>query len=402
MSENEERRPQADRDSGVGADHVRDPDLPFVAELPPLDEEAGSQEDLDLEEEDVDDPVPIMPAGDPPAAAAPNAISGAQLNLVPSFTGEATEDVENWIMAFEGLMEAFTWTGVKAARIAEAKMTGKAAKWLRGQRSLGVTYANWNEVKRAMLARFKQVTSEVAATLAIHDLRQGQKETVDEFYDRVVLALDQKNHRVTEATKGTAEWRDQVQTDLYTFFGAGLRKAIRDATVSSSSPPTTAANLLKAARYVETSFRARESQVAEMYRGADVMVQSRGRGRGRGAGGRGRPTAGRPGGWSNNGGGAEQQTNVCYRCGIPGHFRRECVVDLSKKRGRGGRGRGFTRGNPSRGTAAANRIYIPAGYDDEDEPNPEQEWWDAEETTALARLPGTVTVESAAPSMAGN
>ena len=34
----------------------------------------------------------------------------------------------------------------------------------------GVTYANWNEVKKAMLARFKQVTSEVAATLAIHDL----------------------------------------------------------------------------------------------------------------------------------------------------------------------------------------------------------------------------------------
>ena len=66
MSENEERRPQADRDSGVGADHVVDPDLPFVAELPPLDEEAGSQEDLDPEEEDVDDPLPIMPAGDPP------------------------------------------------------------------------------------------------------------------------------------------------------------------------------------------------------------------------------------------------------------------------------------------------------------------------------------------------
>ena len=74
MSENEERRPQAgtseDRDSGVGADHVVD--LPFVAELPPLDEEAGSQEDLDPEEEDVDNPLPIMPAGDPPAAAVPN------------------------------------------------------------------------------------------------------------------------------------------------------------------------------------------------------------------------------------------------------------------------------------------------------------------------------------------
>ena len=168
MSENEERRPQAgtseDRDSGVGADNTVDPDLLFVADLPPIDEEAGSQESLNPEEE-VDDPLPIMPAGDPRAAAAPNTISGAQLNLVPSFTGESNEDVENWIMAFEGLMEAFTWTGVKAARIAEAKMTGKAAKWLRGQRSLGVTYANWNEVKKAMLARFKQVTSEVAATL---------------------------------------------------------------------------------------------------------------------------------------------------------------------------------------------------------------------------------------------
>ena len=65
-----------------------------------------------------------------PQPGAGTAISGVQLNLVLVFNGEPTEDVENWIMAFEGLREAFTWDGAKAARIAEAKLCGKAAKWL--------------------------------------------------------------------------------------------------------------------------------------------------------------------------------------------------------------------------------------------------------------------------------
>ena len=69
-------------------------------------------------------------------------LSGAQIALVPSFTGEANEDVENWIMAFEGLQQAFGWEEGKAAKIAEAKFKDKAARWLRGQRSFCLLYTS--------------------------------------------------------------------------------------------------------------------------------------------------------------------------------------------------------------------------------------------------------------------
>ena len=57
-------------------------------------------------------------------------------------------------------------------------------------------------------------------------------------------------------------WKQQVQIDLYMFFGAGLHKHIRDATLSSSNPPTTAEALLKAARFVETSKHAEVLEVS--------------------------------------------------------------------------------------------------------------------------------------------
>ena len=105
-------------------------------------------------------------------------------------------------------MEAFAWPADKAVKIVESKPQGKTAIWLRGQRSLGKTWETWETKKKSLLARFKLEVTEVAATHTVHNLRQRMFKTADEFYDRCVLALKRKNHRVLEDVKEMESWKE--------------------------------------------------------------------------------------------------------------------------------------------------------------------------------------------------
>ena len=246
-------------------------------------------------------------------------LSSSQVNLVSPFLGEKSDDVESWIMKFESMKEACGWDNGRAIAIAESKLEGKAALWLRGQKAIGTIWTTWNELKKEIQGRFKLEVTEIAATLAIHDLKQTKNESVDEFFDRVLIALDQKNHRVTNEMKATDEWKNVLKTDIFTFFGAGLKKYIRDATVSSSSPPLNATDLLKAARFVETSSRATDLSMMDQAEVEATRYVDR------------RQETGRR---SFN---HEDSGLLCWRCDKPGHFRRNCRVNLGTQ----GRGRGF-------------------------------------------------------------
>ena len=319
---------------------------------------------------EIDRSSPISEEQEDNRVMAPVNISGAQLSLVSTFNGEVTEDVQNWILGFDGIAKAFSWPEDNLGLLAQTKFQGKAAVWLRGQRALGYEYAEWDVLKKALLARFKLEVTEVAATNAIHELRQGPKESVDEFYDRVLIALEQKNHRVPEDAKRSQIWRDQFKADIYTFFGAGLKKYIRDATLSAPNPPLLAGDLLKAARLVETSSKSQvmseltttpqkeaaplqEDEKMEQMINAMQKVfgqNSRGGNRGNNRGGRGN---------------FSPSNLTCWRCNKVGHLQQDCRVNLDAYadpgyyRGRGlGRGfRGQERGN-YRGGVNPNRGAI--------------------------------------------
>ena len=209
-----------------------------------------------LSEED-NDPEPPQPEQ---IAMAQN-FSAQQLNTIPIFSGES-EDVEIWLANVQALKEAFEWSAAATVRMVQNKLTGVAATWLAGQRSIGTTFT-WDEFKIALLGRFKVQVTRVAAANAMSDLKQGSKERCGDFYDKVILALSKKNSEVLPATKTTAEWQAQLQRDIYTFFGAGLQRYIRDATIGSAQPPADAVALLQAAQIVEKS-RGYEMHVNEM------------------------------------------------------------------------------------------------------------------------------------------
>ena len=303
-----------------------------------------------------------------------NGIPGSQLSAVREFAGKQNDDVEIWAAHVDRCKTTFNWTNDQTAQIALNKVTESAAIWAEAQRSLGTTYGDWPTLKAAMIKRFKAEISDATAAMAMSELHQQTNESVSDFYDRCILAMKKKNHRVDAALKANADFKRAVNTDLFVYFGGGLKRHIRNATICSSSPPEDIDALVTAAKRVELQTESRDKlylldeaqsgkgkeeddkiqrqiealtdEVAALKKkpfqtsGYRVNYQQP------------RPLGSRP--------------MTCWTCGKTGHFARNCYQN--KMRGRG-RGRAlFTR-------RQGNKINEFQGdYEDVQS----EEYWDAE------------------------
>ena len=97
------KKPDDPRDSGIGQHSFANPDEDDDRRNSPIEEvtESDEPDESDESDESVDpadpilDPIPILNPVDPLVAMAADPLSGAQLSLVPMFTGESDDDVEN-------------------------------------------------------------------------------------------------------------------------------------------------------------------------------------------------------------------------------------------------------------------------------------------------------------------
>ena len=223
------------------------------------DEEEEDDEDANLGAPNQGNP-PVGPGipNLPPLVAMANDITGSQLAALRNYSGNDGDDIELWCNHVGRIQTAFGWAGPKTGQIAQNKLTEKAANWLEVRKALGEEFADWDSLKKGLIARFKRETSDVTAALAVCDLQQGNTESVADFYDRCVMTMRKKNHRVTDALKQTNDWKLAQQTELFVFFGGGLKRYIRNATICSSNPPETANDLLVAAKRVEMQSEAKD------------------------------------------------------------------------------------------------------------------------------------------------
>ncbi len=206
---------------------------------------------------------------DPPPAGAGESLNANQLAVLSEFSGKDSEDIENFCLQVKRCKEAFGWSQHATSQMVQTKLTGAASTWLRSlikmaprEDSLdewevwdGLDLVPGKGLKHFLLLRFREGMNEKGAVAAVADLNQGAHESVDAFYDRVVLAMDRKNFRTSDVAKETEAYKAQLCTDTYTFFAAGLNEDIRKLVLGVPNPPTEIMGLHAAARNAEREIR---------------------------------------------------------------------------------------------------------------------------------------------------
>ena len=205
------------------------------------------------------------------AQAAANEISGAQLNALPEFDGKG--DVEAWVRVIDNARTQFNLNQNATRAAAIFKLSGDASRWYRGRQLCGVEYTHWDSddanavnLRPALLTRFGPDVNAIAATNAVANLKQGANESIDQFHDRVLLAMDKKNHTYTAAQKAAAAYQQHFQADAFTFFCAGIHESIRQEIMGAVNPPQTLDDARVAARRVEVEMQKKKGtfEMAEL------------------------------------------------------------------------------------------------------------------------------------------
>lgn len=276
------------------------------------------------------------------------AINASALNTVKEFAGGPEEDIELWLAALQRSIDTFRWDDVQVAGVVKQKLTGKAAFWLDTQRRLGRPLVAWNlgdnagRLKLALETRFTIRITRAEGIEAVAKLQQKRSESVREFYDRVIWAVDVKNHVLTDAQKLEAWYVISRDNDIHTFFAAGLNAKIYEKAMSGGNPPVNAAELLTRADDIE---RAMEKSGGTGGGVAAVEVEQRASGE---TNGLEKEIAALK---------LEMSKVKCYNCQSFGHFSRSCPKPRKQQqRGGGHQGRGHQgRGSGNRGRGSGGR-----------------------------------------------
>ena len=161
---------------------------------------------------------------------------------------------------FAGVTErrSSSWSGYPSLA-ATLRLSGSALLWLRAQRTGNVIYGHgegkkdYAQFKRDFLARFRPLDDPLRSTEAMKDLHMMDGETINEFKDRVMIAIEKKNYTYDDKT--TDAYKTVRDTDAYRSITIGMTGQLRRCLMSGSDPPKELETLMKQAVQAEAALR---------------------------------------------------------------------------------------------------------------------------------------------------
>jgi hypothetical protein len=294
------------------------------------------------------------------AAAQPQVVlSQGYKRQLPIFKGDQEEEVNTWIKRIENWAQTTGVANNDLDKVLEDALTGEPRTWWnRIQRERDAQYTGWNELKDLIKKRFGQPLTPGQLIKRFGTLTQKSGESARAFEDRVRLAVlafdeDLSFPAIPAGSVNRQQVRDETRRVIYEqlgkiFFLNGLPEASRETVVASNASTfeecVSAVQRMEVVRKPNTgksSFKPsiceldqeqvlavlealnREKQSGKNERGSDRKPRRQGQ------------EEEKPKRWEGERGGTRPAwlsddklpPRTCFRCGIPGHTKRNCKVE---------------------------------------------------------------------------
>jgi hypothetical protein len=132
-------------------------------------------------------------------------VQAAQKNL-PSkllpeyFTGNGTQDVDDWMKSFDRYKKMHEWTDKKAMSIFTISLQGRALRWLNSLTDINLDDPRaWPDLVRLFTEYFGTNPIKLRAQLAT--CRQGAREPTKIYSERFLALIGQTSSKMSEAEK---------------------------------------------------------------------------------------------------------------------------------------------------------------------------------------------------------
>ena len=277
---------------------------------------------------------------DEPYAMANNPTT-QQTATVAIFDGAEGYEAATFIRNVNRAMDLYGWDDAQTKNAASTRLSGKAATWLAGLEALDKAPTRWapqnppqaadRVFKDMLLKRFCPTGAKASITIA--SLKQKDHETIAEFYDRVVVAITQKNIGI----RGEAHYAALVADQIKTIFLTGAKSYLRKRVLGTPGAPDNADAMLDIMREAEETASAHgaadEDQHVMAIHNRPMQNMPRGRGNFRPQQQYRRQPQNN--GYHNNGyqnnGPQNRNRPTCYNCGQAGHTIFRCTQQWTKE-----------------------------------------------------------------------
>jgi len=171
-------------------------------------------------------------------------IHPSMLKNLPRFDGRGrcAESAQMLISYLDWMSEAQMWTNEDKALILKLRLSGIAARWLKGLATIGVNVGIYLSIpgspglRDLFLNRFGQGFTENQAVRALDDLQQKEDEEVLSFLDRVTKAHVLRTSFFPITERQREDFQERISKEIKMWFVAGLKPSLKKKIIGQTPP----------------------------------------------------------------------------------------------------------------------------------------------------------------------